>query len=108
MKASSTKHQASGNLQAPNTKLHGCSFGAWCLVLRWSLELGGWNFRAAAQTSLDDVIFTVGTTIADTNNQPWSYVLLGAPQGELLGGKTFAVFAKTNSATFTPRGTIFA
>lgn len=60
---------------------------------------------------LSNLIFTVGTTIQDGSGNPWSYVLLGAPQASLLAGKRFAIYGKpgfpTNASTFTLRGTIF-
>ncbi len=60
---------------------------------------------------LSNLVFTAGTTIQDTNLNNWSYVLLGAPEPQLLAGKRFDVFSKTgfptNSGTFTLRGTIF-
>ena len=64
-----------------------------------------------AQTPLSNLVVTVGTTIQDTNAVNWSYVLLGAPQPQLLAGKHFAVYGKagfpTNAGSFTLRGTIF-
>ena len=80
------------------------------MALLWILELGTWNFSATAQP-LNDLIFTVGTTISAPPSQNWSYVLIGAPQPQLLAGKHFAIFSKpgfpTNAASFTLRGTIF-
>src|ERR1035438_7773951 len=65
----------------------------------------------SAQTPLSNLVVTVGTTIQDTNAVNWSYVLLGAPQPQLLAGKHFAVYGKagfpTNAGSFTLRGTIF-
>jgi hypothetical protein len=76
---------------------------AGCLVLSAS--------AVRAQTPISNLVVTVGTTIQDTNGNSWSYVLLGAPQGQLLAGKQFAVYAKagypTNAGTFALRGTIF-
>jgi hypothetical protein len=66
---------------------------------------------ARAQTPISNLVVTVGTTIQDNNGNSWSYVLLGAPQPQLLAGKQFAVYGKTgyptNTGTFTLRGTIF-
>jgi hypothetical protein len=60
---------------------------------------------------LNDLIFTVGTTISASPSQNWSYVLIGAPQPQLLAGKRFAIFSKpgfpTNAAAFTLRTTLF-
>src|SRR6185436_8881347 len=72
------------------------------------LLLGG---SALAQAPLDDLIFTVGTTIRDRGNQHWYYVLVGAAEPTLLGGKRFAVFAKAGDAAsaspFTRRSDLF-
>src|ERR1051325_10780103 len=63
-----------------------------------------------AQTPVNDLVFTVGTTAHDNAAQDWSYVLIGSPQPELIAGKQFAVYGKTgfptNCGTFTVRGTI--
>lgn len=70
-------------------------------------------FVAAAISAqpLSNLIFTVGTTIQDTNLNHWCYVLLGAPSPQLLAGKRFDIFGKngfpTNSGAFALRGTIF-
>ena len=60
---------------------------------------------------LNDLVFTVGTTIQDGGGHNLSYVLIGAPQPALLAGKRFAIFSKpglpTNAAPFSLRGTIF-
>ena len=66
---------------------------------------------ARAQTPVDDLIFTVGTTIRDAGNQDWSFVLVGAADAALVRGKRFAVYGKPGDAsaagTYTQRGTIF-
>ena len=66
---------------------------------------------SVSQTPLNDLVFTVGTTIQDNSANNWSYVLLGSPDPSLLSGKKFAVYGKdgfqTNSGTFTLRGSIF-
>src|SRR5579862_4735948 len=66
--------------------------------------------QALGQTPLSNLVITVGTTI-QTGGTNFSYVLIGAPEPQLLAGKHFAIFAKpgfpTNSASFTQRGTIF-
>lgn len=66
---------------------------------------------ARAQTPISNLVVTVGTTIQDTNGNNWSYVLLGAPQAQILAGKQFAVYGKpgypTNAGAYTLRGTIF-
>ena len=81
-------------------------FGPLCLALCVSLEL-----PVAAQSPLSNLVFTVGTTIQDSGAHNWSYVLIGAPQPQLLAGKHFAIFSKagfpTNAGTFTLRSTIF-
>ena len=60
---------------------------------------------------LNDLVFTVGSTIQDSTSKNWSYVLIGAPQAQLLAGKRFAIYGKTgfptNATPFTLRGTIF-
>jgi hypothetical protein len=110
MKVPSSKFQAPENIQAPGSRKPSHGSGVCCLVLLWILELGTWSFSASAQP-LNDLIFTAGTTISSPPNQNWSYVLIGAPQPQLLAGKRFAIFSKpgapTNAATFTPRGTVF-
>jgi len=74
----------------------------------WLLLLAG---LAEAQSSISNLVVTVGTTIQDKSGNNWSYVLLGAPQGQLLVGRHFAIYGKagypTNSGVFTLRGTIF-
>jgi hypothetical protein len=44
MKAPSTKLQHPENFQAPNINKAASQFGAWSLVLLWSLEVGAWSF----------------------------------------------------------------
>lgn len=60
---------------------------------------------------LSNLVFTAGTTIQDASLNNWSYVLLGAPDAQLLAGKRYDVFGKsgfpTNSGSFTLRGTLF-
>ncbi len=67
-------------------------------------------FSAKGQP-LSNLVVTVGTTIQDASLNNWSYVLLGAPQPQLLAGKRFAIYGKvgypTNNTQFTLRGTIF-
>ena len=78
----------------------------WILALSLLTALS-----AVAQTPLSNLVFTVGTTIQDSGGHNWSYVLIGAPQPQLLAGKRFAIFGKpgfpTNAGSFTLRGTIF-
>ena len=82
------------------------AIGLLCLVL-WLLS----GLPVAGQTPLSNLVFTVGTTIQDSGTHNWAYVLIGAPQPQLLAGKHFAIFSKpgfpTNAGTFTLRGTIF-
>src|ERR1017187_3919879 len=110
MKRPNSKLQAPEKFQATSSNFSARRFGHWCLVFLWSLELGAWNLDAIAQP-LSNLVFTVGTTIQDASLNNWSYVLLGAPEPQLLAGKHFDVFSKngfpTNSGTFTLRGTIF-
>jgi hypothetical protein len=67
-------------------------------------------FSAYAQP-LSNLVFTVGTTIQEPSLNNWSYVLLGAPEAQLLSGKRFAVYGKnglpTDVGTFTMRATLF-
>jgi hypothetical protein len=76
---------------------------AGCLVLSAA--------ASRAQAPISNWVVTVGTTIQDTNGNNWSYLLLGAPQGQLLAGKQFAIYGKagypTNSGAFNLRGTLF-
>src|SRR5438270_7123271 len=44
---------------------------------------------SSADTPLDNVVFSVGTTIQDQSAQSWSYVLIGSPQPILLSVKKF-------------------
>ena len=78
----------------------------WILALSLLTALS-----AVAQTPLSNLVFTVGTTIQDSGGHNWSYVLIGAPQPQLLAGKRFSIFGKpgfpTNAGSFTLRGTIF-
>ncbi len=63
-----------------------------------------------AQTPINDLIFTVGTTIRDGSSQDWAFVLIGAAESSLVRGKRFAVYGKAgdagSAATYTPRGTM--
>ncbi|HLH56597.1 MAG TPA: hypothetical protein VKY92_23635, partial [Verrucomicrobiae bacterium] len=65
---------------------------------------------APAQTAMSNLVVTVGTTI-QTSGTNYSYVLIGAPEPQLLAGKHFGIFGKpgfpTNNAAFTQRGSIF-
>jgi hypothetical protein len=78
----------------------------WALFCLWALGVG-----ARAQTPISNLVVTVGTTIRDSGGTNWSYVLIGAPQYQLLAGKQFAIYGKagypTNAGAFTLRGTIF-
>src|SRR5215207_7117657 len=47
-----------------------------------------------AQAPLNDLIFTIGTTVQASGGQDWSYVLVGAVDPALLRGKQFAVYGK--------------
>ncbi|EEF58886.1 hypothetical protein, partial [Pedosphaera parvula] len=73
-----------------------------------SLMLGA--FTANAQTPLSNLVFSVGTTIKDSGNHDWSYIVLGSPSPQLLAGKKLAVYGKpgfpTNAGSFTLRGNI--
>ncbi len=64
-----------------------------------------------AQTPVDDLIFTVGTTYRSPANQDWSFVLVGAADAALVRGKRFAVYGKpgdaSSASTYSLRGTIF-
>jgi hypothetical protein len=74
----------------------------------WNLVLG---VSSLAQAPINDLIFTVGTTIRDGGNQDWSYVLVGAVDPALLRGKRFAVYGKAgdvgSAATFALRANLF-
>jgi len=74
------------------------------------LLLASWAFPTFAQTPLNDLVFTVGTTLQAQGGQTWSYVLLGSPQPTLLAGKRFDVYAKagypTNAGSYTLRGQV--
>jgi hypothetical protein len=79
------------------------------LVLLGLWLFGTWVSCSDAQP-LSNLVFSVGTTIRDVSLNDWSYVLVGAPEQQLLAGKQFAVFGKngfpTNSGTFSLRGTM--
>ena len=76
-----------------------------------SLLLALGCLTARAQTPLNDLVFTVGTTIQSPSAQAWSYVLLGSPQPSLMAGKKFDFYAKTGYATnggiYSLHGTAF-
>jgi len=80
------------------------------LRLASALGLAGALAAARADTPLNDLIFTVGTTIADAGGQNYAYVLLGAQTPQLLAGKRFAISSKpgriANAGSFTYRDTI--
>jgi hypothetical protein len=81
-------------------------------VFRWALFcLCALGMGAGAQTPISNLVVTVGTTIQDGSGNNWSYVLIGAPQAQLLAGKQFDIYAKpgfpTNTGTFSLRGKIF-
>ena len=90
--------------------LEGAWLGAWVHALVVLLAAGLGIVTAEAQTALSNLVVTVGTTTR-TNGRDWSYVLLGAPQPQLLAGKRFAIYGKagypTNSASFALHGTIY-
>ena len=108
MKAPSTNIQAPEKLQTQSFKRMLRSIGVWKLVFLWSLVIGDWCF---AQAPINDLIFTVGTTIRDAGNQDFSYVLVGAVDPALLRGKRFAVYGKagdpSSASAFTQRGDLF-
>jgi hypothetical protein len=110
MKAPNFMHQAPENLQASSFKACGGRRAAWNLVLLWSLVLGAWCFSAHAQTPLSNLVVTVGTTIRDSSNQEWSYVLVRSVDDAVLQGRRFAVFGKPGQPgspnAFTQRGTM--
>src|ERR1035441_359366 len=110
MKLPNSKLQAPEKFQASSSNAGGRRLRHWSSDVCSSDLLGAWNLDAIAQP-LSNLVFTVGTTIQDASLNNWSYVLLGAPEPQLLAGKRFAVFSKngfpTNSGTFTLRGTIF-
>src|ERR1039457_3811676 len=110
MKTPNSKFQAPRKFPAPGCREPGRRFEIWGLVILWNLVFGIWNFPASAQP-LSDLIFTARTTTSNPPNQNSSFVLIGAPQPQLLAGKRYAIFSKpgvpTNAATFSLRGTIF-
>ena len=63
-----------------------------------------------AQAPLSNLVFSVGTTIADGLGQQWSYLLLDSADPAVLAGRRFAVFGKPGNAgsanPFTQRGTV--
>ena len=76
----------------------------------WLLLLAGCCPSILAQP-LSNLVITVGTSIQDGSQNNWSYVLLGAPESQLLAGKRFVIYGKngypTNSGVFTLRGSLF-
>ncbi|MDB6122246.1 MAG: hypothetical protein JWQ71_1239 [Pedosphaera sp.] len=87
----------------------GCKLGVPAFTAFWlglCLMLGA--FVTQAQTPLSNLVFSVGTTIKDSANKDWSYVVLGSPSPQLLAGKRMAVYGKpgfsTNAGSFTLRG----
>jgi hypothetical protein len=65
----------------------------------------------ASAQPLPNLVFTLGTTIQDSGQQNWSYVVLGSPQAALLAGRRLAVYGKTglpaDPGSFSLRGTLF-
>src|SRR3954469_13755197 len=82
--------------RSPSSKARpGCSaLVRFCVHLLFLLAALTVARTTTAQTPLNDLIFTVGTTVRDQSSQDWSYVLVGAVDPALLRGKRFAVFAK--------------
>ncbi len=89
------------------TRAAGLSVSGFLFLALWFSS----GTQAGAQSPVSNLVFTVGTTIQDASAHNWSYVLIGAPEPQLLAGKHFAIFGKsgfpTNAGTFTLRGTIF-
>ena len=91
-----------------------CSALHRCLAVCLGL-VPAWLFFALIVSGgaqpINDLVFAVGTTIQNPPSTNWSYVLVGAPQAQLLAGKHFAIYGKpgapTNAVPFTARGTIF-
>ncbi|MDB6032756.1 MAG: hypothetical protein JWM16_3094 [Verrucomicrobiales bacterium] len=83
----------------------------FCVHLLFLLAAVTVSTTALAQTPINDLIFTVGTTVRDQSSQDWSYVLVGAVDPALLRGKRFAVYAKagdpSSAAAFTRRADLF-
>ncbi len=52
----------------------------------------------AQAPGLDETLYTVGTTIDDSENNPWAYLLWHSGSAELLQQKSFAIFAKQGGA----------
>src|ERR1035437_632618 len=97
-------------------RCHGRSHWGFVLHSDFVIRMLAWGWVLllplfAAAQPLNDLIFTAGTTISNPPNQNWTYVLIGAPQPQLLAGKHFAIYGKpgfpTNAGAFTLRGTIF-
>jgi len=113
MKTRSAKLQLPEQLASRSSNGSARAARAWNLVFLWSLVLGVWGFSSGgvrAQTPLSNLVVTVGTTTRDGASHDWSYVLIGAPDAQVLAGKRFAVYGKagypTNAGTFTLRGTL--
>src|SRR5271165_7027864 len=67
----------------------------YAIAFQW-LSLAGLLLAALASPAqpLSNLVVTVGTTMQDPSLNHWSYVLLGAPQPQLLAGKRFAIYGK--------------
>lgn len=77
-----------------------------CLVLLIPLL----TLQAIAQTSLSNLVYTVGTTARSVSSEDWSYVLLDTSEPLVMAGKRFAVYGKPgyppDAGAFTLRGNL--
>ena len=71
-------------------------------VFAVALLVGGSGFglvSARAQSGVGDIVYTVGTTVTDSHNRNWAYILWQAVDPALTSNRVFAVYAKPGSAT---------
>lgn len=52
-----------------------------------------------AQSSVGDIVYTVGTVTTDANGQDWAYILWKGTQASLISNQVFAVYSKSGDVT---------
>jgi len=68
------------------------------LVLLWLFILFPLLLQPAfAQPGLSDMVYTVGTTRADSGGRQWAYLLWQGTTPDLTSGRSYAVYAKTGN-----------
>jgi len=76
------------------------SFPGWPPAVIWLAVLLSWMpVTTRAQSGIGDIIYTVGTTVRDANQQDWAYILWQGTQPGLVSNRVFAVYGKPGVAT---------